>query len=104
MFLVATGTVAFAQSNYGAIRGIVADVQGAGIPGAAVVLTSETTRISRTTVTNGSGEYVFSAVDPGKYTVAVTSDGFKKSQANGLTVDAGNTIGHDVEPSTGLDQ
>jgi len=101
VFLVATGTVAFAQSNYGAIRGIVADVQGAGIPGAAVVLTSETTRISRTTVTNGSGEYVFSAVDPGKYTVAVTSDGFKKSQANGLTVDAGNTIGHDVKLELG---
>ncbi|WP_334268550.1 carboxypeptidase-like regulatory domain-containing protein [Edaphobacter sp. HDX4] len=96
VLLMTFGTVAFAQSNYGAVRGIVADVQGAGIPGATVVLTSDTTKISRTTVSNGSGEYAFSAVQPGTYSVTVTSDGFKRSEAKGLTVDAGNTIGHDV--------
>jgi hypothetical protein len=96
VLLMTFGTVAFAQSNYGAVRGIVADVQGAGIPGATVVLTSDTTKISRTTVSNGSGEYAFSAVQPGTYSVTVTSDGFKRSEAKGITVDAGNTIGNDV--------
>ena len=101
VLLLIAGIQASAQSNYGAIRGIVTDIQQAGIPGSIVVLTSETTRISRTTVTNGSGEYVFSAVDPGKYTVTVTSDRFKRSQVNGLIVDAGNTIGHDVKLELG---
>lgn len=101
VFLLTCGTIALAQSNYGAIRGIVADVQGAGIPGAAVVLTSESTQISRTTISNGSGEYAFSAVEPGRYTVLVSSDGFKRSEARGLTVDAGNTIGHDVKLELG---
>lgn len=101
VLLLIAGIQAEAQSNYGAIRGIVTDIQQAGIPGSVVVLTSESTKISRTTITNGSGEYVFSAVDPGRYTVTVTSDRFKRSQVNGLTVDAGNTIGHDVKLELG---
>lgn len=90
-----------AQSNYGALRGLVADSQGAGIPKATVTLTSESTKISRTTISNGSGEYAFSAVDPGSYTIVITSDGFKRSEAHGLTVDSGNTIAHDVKLELG---
>ena len=100
LFLV-TGTGAVAQSNYGAVRGLVADSQGAGIPGATVVLTSVATRISRTTVSNGSGEYAFSAVDPGIYSITITSDGFKRSEASGVKVDSGNTIAHDVKLELG---
>src|SRR5436309_2830105 len=79
VMLMATVTGAMAQSNYGAIRGLVSDSQGAGIAGAAVVLTAEATKITRTTISNGSGEYVFSAVSPGMYSVTVTSEGFKRS-------------------------
>jgi len=100
-FFVVASFQMVAQSNYGALRGLVADSQGAGIPGATIVLKSESTNISRTTVSNGSGEYVFSAVDPGRYSVTVTSDGFKRSEALGITVDAGNTIGHDVRLELG---
>ena len=99
--LMAAVTGAMAQSNYGAIRGLVADSQGAGIAGAAVILTSEATKITRSTVSNGSGEYVFSAVDPGRYSITVTSEGFKRSEVSGITVDAGNTIPHDVKLELG---
>src|SRR5258705_9862724 len=101
VMLMATVTGAMAQSNYGAIRGMVADSQGAGIAGAAVVLTAEATKITRTTVSNGSGEYVFSAVSPGTYSVTVTSEGFKRSDVRGIVVDAGNTITHDVKLDLG---
>lgn len=90
-----------AQSNYGAVRGLVADSQGAGIPKTSVILTSESTKISRSTLTNGSGEYAFSAVDPGSYTIVITADGFKRVESHGVTVDAGNTIGHDVKLELG---
>ncbi|HEY0161198.1 MAG TPA: carboxypeptidase regulatory-like domain-containing protein [Edaphobacter sp.] len=101
VFVIAAGTEVLAQSNYGTVRGLVADSQGAGIPKATVVLTSESTKITRTTISNGSGEYVFSAVDPGTYSIAISSDGFKRIETHGIIVDAGNTIGHDVKLELG---
>ncbi len=88
--------VGLAQSNYGAIRGIVADSQGASIAKANVELTSESTHITRTTTSNGSGEYTFSAVDPGTYTISAETDGFSKLSHRGIVVDSGNTIPVDI--------
>ena len=96
--MVATG---MAQSNYGVVRGIVADPQGAPIAGAAVILTSDAKKIIRTTITNGSGEYVFNAVDPGAYTVEVTASGFKKSSQPGLIIETGNALTVDTKLSLG---
>ena len=90
-----------AQSNYGAVRGTVTDTQGATVAGASVALVSDSTKISRTTVSNGSGEYVFSAVDPGSYSVVVLSTGFKKSESTGIVVDSGNTIALNVRLALG---
>ena len=73
-------TGAMAQSNYGAVRGIVTDVQGASLANAKVTLTSLGTKIARTTTTNGAGEYSFSAVDPGAYSVLISLEGFKQSE------------------------
>jgi hypothetical protein len=91
------GVHAFGQSNFGAVRGIVTDSQGASIARAAVMLTSDATKISRSTVSNGAGEYVFSAVLPGTYTVSVEIAGFKRSDNKGVVVDSGNTITLDVK-------
>ncbi|WP_260704209.1 TonB-dependent receptor [Edaphobacter flagellatus] len=101
VILLCIASAAVAQSNYGAIRGLVMDSQGAGIPKASIVLTSEATKITRTTATNGSGEFAFSAVDPGKYSIVITSDGFKRVESHGIIVDAGNTIAHDVKLELG---
>ncbi len=90
-----------AQSNYGSIRGLILDTQGASITHASVTLTSDATKIARTTVSNGSGEYSFSAVDPGTYTITVVTDGFMKSQSKGLVVDSGNTITQDIKLTIG---
>ncbi len=101
VLMMATTGIAIAQSNYGAVRGIVTDVQGASVTGAAVSLTAEDTKIARTTTSNGAGEFVFSAVAPGVYTVVVTTEGFKKSETKGIRVDAGNTIPFDVRLELG---
>jgi len=90
-----------AQSNYGALRGIVSDVQGGTLGNATVTLTSDSTKITRTTVTNSSGEYAFSAVDPGSYKVSATMAGFKAVQRNGVVIDSGNTIPLDLRLNVG---
>lgn len=101
VFSVMAGTAALAQSNYGAIRGTVTDVQGGALTPATVVLTSQSKGTTRKTISNGSGEYVFNAVDPGSYTITVTMDGFQKSETRGITVDSGNTIPFDVSMKIG---
>ncbi len=92
---------AVAQSNYGAVRGIVADSQGAALPKAQVDMVSESTHIVRTTTSNGSGEYSFSAVDPGSYTLTASIDGFTKLTHKGIIVDSGNTIPVDLTLQVG---
>ena len=92
---------ASAQSNYGAVRGIISDAQGAIISDAKVLLTSESKKIARTTETNGSGEYVFSAVEPGSYRLSVGMTGFKQFENSGIIVDSGNTIPLDVKLELG---
>ena len=94
-------THAIAQSNYGAIRGIVTDPLGATVSDATIQLISDSTKISRSTNSNGSGEYVFSAVDPGRYTLSVTGAGFKTVQNTGVVVDSGNTIPMDLKLQVG---
>jgi hypothetical protein len=95
---VATG---MAQSNYGAIRGLVTDAQGASISGATISLTSEGKKFTRTTVSNGSGEYVFNALEPGSYTLEAAAANFKKTSNSGVTVDSGNTIPIDFKLQVG---
>ncbi|WP_263410106.1 TonB-dependent receptor [Terriglobus tenax] len=89
------------QSNYGSIRGIVKDPQGAVIANSTVVLTDEATKIERQTVSNAAGEYSFSAVSPGVYTVRISSDGFSAAQNKGVRVEAGNTLTLDVALALG---
>ncbi len=92
----------FAQSNYGALRGIVTDTQGATVTAAQVTLTSESTKLSRSTTSNNSGEYVFNAVEPGGYTVTVTGNGFKTVDEKGIVIDSGNTIPLDLKLPIGV--
>ena len=105
LFLIAllfsAGVTGIAQSNYGVVRGIVTDPQGGSLSGASVVLTSEANKISRTTVTNGSGEYVFNAVDPGTYTLSVTVTGFKTSGQAGVSIETGATVPLDFKMQIG---
>ncbi len=90
-----------AQSNYGAVRGTVTDVQGAALTPATVSLVSQSKGTLRTTVSNSSGEFVFSAVEPDTYILRVSMDGFKSWENKGIAVDSGNTIPIDVKLQIG---
>ncbi len=75
-FLV-TGSVV-AQTVTGSIVGAVADANGATVAGASVTLTSETTKASREVKSDRDGNFIFTALLPGTYTVTVEQAGFKK--------------------------
>jgi hypothetical protein len=67
---------ATAQVSSASVNGVIRDPNGAVIPGATIVLTSVDTSVERTSVSNGSGAYVFLDITPGRYTVAASAQGF----------------------------
>jgi hypothetical protein len=92
---------AFSQTTYGSVRGLVKDPQGAVLVGAAVTLRNEGTNVERKTVTTDSGEYNFTAVDPGTYSVVVTMTSFKTTQNKGIIVETGSAATVDLALALG---
>jgi hypothetical protein len=90
-----------AQSFQGSLRGRITDPSGSPAAGARITLTDEATALSRSTVTNDSGEYVFSAVSPAIYTVAVEATGFKKLDRKGVEVTTQEAVTVDLSLQLG---
>ena len=85
---------AAAQITTGNISGTVVDNQGGVIPGATVVLISESRNTkSAPAVTNETGTYVFANITPDVYTVEVTMDNFKTVKRTGVRVTGGDRVG-----------
>ena len=84
-----------AQQFTGGVRGIVSDVNGV-IPGVTLMLTNESTNISREVRTNDAGQYSFAAVPPGTYRLKAQITGYKTFESTGLTVGTQQFITLDV--------
>ena len=82
----------YAQSTTGTIYGAVTDPSGAVIPGCTVKAVDTATGVAQTTVTNSSGAYTFSTVDPGDYSVSTTATGFKNLTQTGVQVAANQNV------------
>ena len=79
--VLALALPASAQVTSGTVSGTVKDSQGGVIPGATVVMTSETKGTKSTpVVSNSTGDFSFLNVSPDTYTVEVTMSGFKTSK------------------------
>src|SRR5262249_8121311 len=85
-------TSALAQVTTSTLVGLVRDSSSAVIPGATVVATQEGTGVSRDGVTDANGEFVFSALPSGAYTVRIELAGFKTLQNRGMQLSAGQTV------------
>ena len=81
-----TSVIGFAQSFQGGLRGSVTDAAGGVIPDAKVALVDEGTGVSRATLSNSAGEYVFNAVNPATYRISVEAPGFKKLERTGVVI------------------
>src|SRR5437763_5132925 len=92
--LVLASSPAIAQITTGTVSGTVRDAQEAVIPGATVVLVSETRGTkSAPAVTNETGTYVFPNVTPDTYTVEVSLEAFKAVRRTGVAVSGGDRVG-----------
>ena len=78
-FLLLAASIGVAQVESGSIVGTVRDSSGAMIAGAEVAVVNTETNIAYRAVTNTVGEYVFTQLRSGVYTVTIGHGGFKKA-------------------------
>lgn len=83
-FLFLAAGASLAQIDTGAIVGTVRDASNAAVPRASVTLANAATGITQNTVTNESGEYQFTALPPGTYSVRATAPGFSAQVQNDI--------------------
>ena len=76
------------QSTFGTILGTVHDASDAVIPGATVTLVNAGTSAQRIETSDGSGNFVFSNIDIGTYTLTVTAQGFEKFSQTDIGITA----------------
>ncbi len=90
-----------AQSIQGSIVGTVKDTSGAIVPGAAVLLTSLDQGTTRSTTSNGSGDFQFADAKAGRYSIVVSLAGFEKWAADGLFLAARQQLRVDASLAVG---
>src|ERR1700736_4777205 len=81
-----------AQQTLGGITGTVVDPSGSAVPDAEVKVTSEETKLERSTRSNAQGVYNLNDLPLGKFTVSFTKDGFSSERYPGILVQANRTV------------
>src|SRR6266850_6320805 len=76
--LALTPTAGWGQNVFGSITGVVTDASGAAIADTKVTLTNVETGEKRTIESDGSGNYSFPNILPGRYKLEAEKTGFKK--------------------------
>jgi hypothetical protein len=74
------------QTISGTIAGTVTDQSGALVPGARIALADEATGDTREATTSDTGDFVFAALRPSTYTIAIEKPGFQTFRQTGLTL------------------
>lgn len=101
VMLLLAAPSSFAQSATGGIRGVVSDANGAAIPNASVTAKNVATGVDLKTTSNSEGIYTFPRILPGKYSVTVEVQGFKKSEVSDIEVSVGKDSVIDVQLQAG---
>src|ERR1700688_1196919 len=94
-------SAASAQLTTADILGTVTDPTGAVVPNASISLTNLGTNERRTGQSNSSGEFIFTLLSVGHYSITVKASGFQASVTKDLAVEAGDRARADVQLQVG---
>ncbi|MBM3791666.1 MAG: carboxypeptidase regulatory-like domain-containing protein, partial [Acidobacteria bacterium] len=92
IFLIGLAPCLMAQKGASRLEGTVKDSTGGVVPGASVIATNVDTGVAREVFSSESGSYVFPALPPGTYNVAVELTGFKRAVAENVKLDVAATL------------
>jgi hypothetical protein len=99
--LVLLAPAAVCQLTTADILGTITDSTGAVVPNANVTLTNLGTNETRVAQTNASGDYTFTLLPVGHYSIVVKASGFKESITKDLAVEAGDRARSDAHLELG---
>ncbi len=91
VLLLLLASSSFAQQLTGTLSATVTDAAGAVVPNAKVTMKNEQSGDVRTTVSNGSGYFTVTAVQPGSYSITIEAPGFKSWQQTGIVFAQGDS-------------
>jgi len=90
---LALGAAAFGQVQTGTLRGTITDPNGGVVAGATVTARNQTSGVTGASVqTNDQGNFSFTNLVPGKYTLSVEQSGFKKKSVVDVDVSLGAIV------------
>ncbi len=90
LLLAVAGVAAHAQQLTGTISGTAYDQSGAVVPNANITLKNEGSGDTRTSVTDKSGHFAITSVQPATYTLDVTANGFSSWEEKGVVMGLGD--------------
>ncbi len=100
--LAITPMAAHSQSTSAQLFGTVSDPAGLAVSNASVVAQQLATRAHFAMVSGPRGEYRFSALPAGTYSVTVDGDGFKTHRQSALVLHTGDSVGLNVRLELGV--
>jgi outer membrane receptor protein involved in Fe transport len=90
--LLLTPSAIWSQANSATLYGNVTDPSGGVIPGASVTLTKQDTQAAIKKTTNSTGDFTFTFVPIGTYTLRIQANGFATYVATGIALTAGQQV------------
>jgi hypothetical protein len=101
-FLLALISVtASAQVTTADLVGTVRDNTGAVVRGVKVTLTNVATGVGRSVITDDNGNYIFTSLQPGRYSLTAETAGFRKVQRDGVELQVNQRAQIDLELQVG---
>ena len=100
LLLLASG-IGQAQMTTGDILGTITDPSGAVLPNVKMVLTNLGTQLTRSAQSDAAGQYVFTLLPAGQYSISASAAGFKNFVLPALTLNAGDRRRQDIQMAIG---
>jgi outer membrane receptor protein involved in Fe transport len=102
LFCFCLATMALGQArNTGTVEGNVTDAEGSVVINAIALLTSTTQGKTFTVKANGKGEYLFTDIPAGAYTLTINAPTFQAFVVQSLAVDAAQDVRQDAKLANG---
>jgi hypothetical protein len=103
LLVLAMGLVPYAHAQAGTadVLGTITDQTGAVIPGAQITLTNTGTGIVKKGTSDAKGEYIFTALQNGTYSIDVEMQGFKSHTNKSFAVSTGERVRMDAAMQPG---
>lgn len=94
-------SLAYAQQTSATLVGTLADANGAVVANAQIKIANLATGAAREATSDGSGNYVFSFLPAGDYSLTITAQGYKSKRIDHLTLQVSQTLRQDFAMEVG---